>query len=120
VFSSAKWFGRELWEFASIFVPRNGFRVFLFRGTSGIPSEITICSVYSVFRGIIFLWEIPNPTAEAVFSHLPVLNQLDIKHTTAKQSAIPPLKFHVTSKDKGQQRDNCLLKFVHLIGLKRN
>jgi hypothetical protein len=33
---------------------------FLFRGTDGIPSEITICSVYSVFRGIIFLSEIPN------------------------------------------------------------
>jgi hypothetical protein len=29
-------------------------RDFLFRGTTGIPSEITICSVYSVFRGIIF------------------------------------------------------------------
>ncbi len=27
---------------------------FFFRGTAGIPSEITICSVYSVFRGIIF------------------------------------------------------------------
>ncbi len=37
------------------------FRDFLFRGTTGIPSEITICSVYSVFRGIIFLSEIPNP-----------------------------------------------------------
>jgi hypothetical protein len=48
VFSSAEVFGRE-------------FRGFLFRGTAGIPSEITICSVYSVFRGIIFLSEIPNP-----------------------------------------------------------
>jgi hypothetical protein len=27
---------------------------FLFRGTAGIPSEITFSSVYSVFRGIIF------------------------------------------------------------------
>jgi hypothetical protein len=35
---------------------------FLFRGTARIPSEITICSVYSVFRGIILLSEIPNPT----------------------------------------------------------
>ncbi len=35
---------------------------FLFRGTAGIPSEISICSVYSVFRGIIFLSEIPSPT----------------------------------------------------------
>jgi hypothetical protein len=49
VFSSAEGFGTE-------------FREFLFRGTAGIPSEITICSVYSVFRGIIFLSEIPNPT----------------------------------------------------------
>jgi hypothetical protein len=48
VFSSAEGFGTE-------------FRGFLFRGTAGIPSEITICSVYSVFRGIIFLSEIPNP-----------------------------------------------------------
>ncbi len=48
VFSFAEGFGME-------------FRDFLFRGTTGIPSEITICSVYSVFRGIIFLSEIPNP-----------------------------------------------------------
>jgi hypothetical protein len=103
VFSSAEGFGREFWEYASIFVSTernselfslplkcsegnsqssllflfNGkefrvvfssaegfgteFRGFLFRGTAGIPSEITICSIYSVFRGIIFLSEIPNP-----------------------------------------------------------
>jgi hypothetical protein len=48
IFSSAEGFGTE-------------FRDFLFRGRAGIPSEITICSVYSVFRGIIFLSEIPNP-----------------------------------------------------------
>ena len=48
VSSSAEGFGTE-------------FREFLFRGTVGIPSEITICSVNSVFRGIIFLSEIPNP-----------------------------------------------------------
>ncbi len=48
VFSSAEGFGTE-------------FRDFLFRGTTGIPSELTICSVYSVFRGINFLSEIPNP-----------------------------------------------------------
>ena len=52
LFSSAEGFGTE-------------FRDFLFRGTAGIPSEITICSVYSVFRGIIFLSEIPNPTYKA-------------------------------------------------------
>jgi hypothetical protein len=51
VFSSSEGFGTE-------------FRDFLFRGTTGIPSEITICSVYSVFRGIIFLSEIPNPTSK--------------------------------------------------------
>ncbi len=49
VFSSAEGFGTE-------------FRGFLFRGTAGIPSELTICSVYSVFHGIIFLSEIPNPS----------------------------------------------------------
>ncbi len=53
VFSSTEGFGTE-------------FRDFLFRGTTGIPSEITICSVYSVFRGIIFLSEIPNPTQNPV------------------------------------------------------
>jgi hypothetical protein len=51
VFSSAEGFGTE-------------FREFLFRGTAGIPSEITICSFYSVFRGIIFLSEIPNPITD--------------------------------------------------------
>ena len=49
IFSSAEGFGTE-------------FRDFLFRGIAGIPSEITLCSVYSVFRGIIFLSEIPNPS----------------------------------------------------------
>ncbi len=48
VFSSAEGFGTE-------------FREFLFRGTVGIPSEIINCSVNSVFRGIIFSSEIPNP-----------------------------------------------------------
>ncbi len=48
VFSSVEGFGME-------------FRGFLFRGTAGILSEITLCSVYSVFHGIIFLSEIPNP-----------------------------------------------------------
>ncbi len=50
VFSSSEGFGTE-------------FPEFLFRGTAGIPSEITICSVNSVFRRIIFLSEIPNPSA---------------------------------------------------------
>ena len=30
---------------------------FLFRGTAGIPSEIPICSGYSVFREIFFCWK---------------------------------------------------------------
>ncbi len=51
LFSSAEGFGTE-------------FRDFLFRGTAGIPSEITLCSVYSAFRGIIFLSEIPNPNSD--------------------------------------------------------
>jgi hypothetical protein len=51
VFCSAEGFGTE-------------FREFLFRGTTGIPSEITICSVNSVFRGIILLSEIPNPSCK--------------------------------------------------------
>ncbi len=33
---------------------------FLFRGTAGIPPEQTICSVYSVFRGIIFCRKLPT------------------------------------------------------------
>jgi hypothetical protein len=40
VFSAAEWFGTDLWEFASIFVPRNGIpSYFLFRGRvrNGIP-----------------------------------------------------------------------------------
>jgi hypothetical protein len=89
VFSSTERFGREFREFALpqndsernseslllfllhgtefrvVFFSAEGFgtefREFLFRGTVGIPSEITICSVNSVFRGIIFLSEIPNP-----------------------------------------------------------
>ncbi len=32
----------------------------LFRGTAGIPSEMIICSVYSVFRGIIFCRKFPT------------------------------------------------------------
>jgi hypothetical protein len=56
VFSSPEGFGTE-------------FRGFLFRGTAGIPSEITICFVYSVFRGILFLSEIPNPTPPPTQPH---------------------------------------------------
>ncbi len=52
VFSSAKVFGTE-------------FRGFLFCGTAGIPSELTIFSIYSVFRRIIFLSEISNPKPDS-------------------------------------------------------
>jgi hypothetical protein len=49
-------------------LPRNGSErnseSFLFRGTAAIPPEETNCSVYSVFRGIIFLSEIANPIVE--------------------------------------------------------
>jgi len=38
---------------------------FLFCGTAGIPSEITICSGYSIFHGIIFFSEIPDPSSES-------------------------------------------------------
>jgi hypothetical protein len=55
-------------------IPRKGseteFREILFPGTAGIPSEITICSVNSVFRGIIFLSEIPNPTCARIQNNI--------------------------------------------------
>ncbi len=58
------------------FLPRKGSERnsegFLFRGTAGIPSEITICSVYSVFRGINFWSEIPNPTTTALVTSFPL------------------------------------------------
>ncbi len=71
VFSSAEGFGTE-------------FRDFLFRGTAGIPSEITICSVNSVFRGIIFLSEIPNPSTDCDVRsnvHCHVLSRSAARHS---------------------------------------
>ncbi len=89
-------FGTEFREFVSIFVPRNRIPSclllfcsmeqnfehfspmrnglernsdsFLFRGTAGIPPELIICSIFSVFRRIhvIFLSEIPNPAYRAL------------------------------------------------------
>ncbi len=45
-------------------VPRNSQNSagtnLLFRGTAGIPPEQTCCSVYSVFRGIIFCRKLPT------------------------------------------------------------
>ncbi len=79
VFSSTELFGKKFQEFACIFVPWYGIlsiflfcgmpernsQSFLFRETPRIPSEQTICFLYSAFRGIIFLLEIPNPTQNA-------------------------------------------------------
>ena len=45
---------------------------FLFRGTAGIPPETSNCSVYSVFRGKMFLSEIANPNPDGS------LNALDL------------------------------------------
>ncbi len=51
-------------------LPRNGSEQnsesFLFCWTAGIPSEQTIYFVYSIFRGIIFLSEIPNPSQNII------------------------------------------------------
>ncbi len=51
-------------ESEHFYLPLNGSErnseSFMFRGTAGIPSELTICSVYTVFRGIIFLAETAN------------------------------------------------------------
>ncbi len=78
VYASAEGFGTEFRVFASIFVRRNEIpSCFLFRGRvrNGISRVFcsaeqpkfrrkkTICSVYSVFRGIIFLSEILTPTS---------------------------------------------------------
>ncbi len=76
-FSSAEWFGTEFREFATIFVPGTEFRAFfsssewnsesfLFRGTAGITSELTICFVYSVVRGIVFCLKFPTPHATGI------------------------------------------------------
>ncbi len=78
-FSSRKGFRTEFRDYASIFfsternselfsLPGKGLEWnserFLFHGTAGIPSKITICSVCSVFCWIIFLSEIPSPNPD--------------------------------------------------------
>jgi hypothetical protein len=76
VFSSAKWLRTEVREFASIYSMFHGteFRAFfssaewfatdsesfLFRGLAGNPPEQTNCSVYSLFRGVIFCRKLPT------------------------------------------------------------
>ncbi len=48
---------------------------FLFRGTAGIPSEFPLCSVYSVFRGIIFFVGNSQPQVVAP-SHFPLTGKI--------------------------------------------
>jgi hypothetical protein len=80
VFSSTEGFGTE-------------FRDFLFRGTAGFPSEITICSVYSVFRGIIFLSEIPNPSLNQ--SQKPALERGGVGMSIEQRLPPPPHHHHI-------------------------
>ncbi len=82
-FFSAEGFGREFQDcfyFCSternselFSLPQKGLELnsenFLFRRTAGIRSEITIDSLYSVFHGIIFLSEIPNPMSCPSIEH---------------------------------------------------
>ncbi len=49
----------ELFSFLRKGSERNS-ESFLFRGTAEVPPEITICSVYPVFRGIIFCRKFPT------------------------------------------------------------
>jgi hypothetical protein len=88
VFSSAEWFGTELWEFASFFVPRNGIpSCFLFRGRvrNGIPrfsvqrnnrNSVGNDHLFRLFRlrWNYFLSETPHPTSESTppTSHNPL------------------------------------------------
>jgi hypothetical protein len=79
-FSSAVRFVRKFREFASIFGPQNGIpSCFLFRGRvwNAIP-RISVPrnsrnSVYSVFRGIIFLPEIPNPRRDTLATNFSII-----------------------------------------------
>jgi hypothetical protein len=80
-----RWVRNRIMEVCFYFFPRNGipccflfregfgteFRDFLFRGTTGIPSEITISSVYSVVRGIIFFCR-KFPTLRVMCIHFQV------------------------------------------------
>jgi hypothetical protein len=95
VFSSAEGFGTE-------------FREFLFRGTAGIPTEITICSVNSVFRGIIFLSEIPNLTCNWL-EKLLIISQLVAKN----------YQYNTTSLHSTKQADLhlalCIYSIIHML-----
>jgi hypothetical protein len=113
VFSSAEGLGRKFREFASIFGPRNGipscflfpegfgtdFREFSAARKSLNSLVIINCSVYSVFHGIIFLSEIPNPTwkAPAVGSAPYSSNRYSIFGSLAWKSGVFPRLLHVFS-----------------------
>ncbi len=64
---------------------------FLFRRTAGIPPEQTNCSVYSVFRGIIFWSDIANPTLWPVPAHPPVrYGKADHFSRVLREKCTPP------------------------------
>jgi hypothetical protein len=68
-------YGKEFRAFFSSverFAERNS-EDFLFRGTAGIPPKQTNSSVYSVFRGIIFLSEIANPSTHPMGVRIPLM-----------------------------------------------
>ncbi len=85
VFSSAEWFGTKFREFASILFHGTEFRAFFSSEEwvrNGIPRfcvprnrrnsvGIDQFSAYSVFRGIIFLLEIANPTGGCLGMAIP-------------------------------------------------
>jgi hypothetical protein len=84
-FSYGEWFGTE---------PRE----FLFRGTAEVPSEQTICFVYSVFRGIIMLSEISNRTS---LPHPPFLSRSSLNIFTSF-SPFLSLSFSLNFSHSGQ------------------
>jgi len=64
-------------------LPRKGSernsKSFLSRGTAGIPLEMTICSVYFVFRGLNFLSEIPNLKYQSVRKMSLILCSIELR-----------------------------------------
>jgi hypothetical protein len=71
-------------------LPRKGSErnCFLFHGTTGIPLEITICSVYSVFRGIIFCRKFPTPVETNQINSLTGDTTTDIHRTNEVPSLL--------------------------------
>ncbi len=78
-FSFAEWFRTEFWDYAYIFIPRYRIlSIFLLWGMvrnrilrvfcpAEHPVTGTNCSIYSIFRWIIFLSEIANPKYRLLF-----------------------------------------------------